>query len=781
MVNWANRPLEKGITVALDPQGRGAGDRSSGPRAAFASREWTRRLPGLAAVAVVALLVAFFAVTLNNTMVTTAQMDAIRTGAYPVSVAAGRVETLLVQMRTLSNRVIYIRTDSAIDAVEKSYDEIDAELSRNITLLANSKDRSSVGGSDLEDDYQRLLDAQAQLLNLCRDPAVSDADVEEFVSQTVEPIVSQLLHINAIILDDSTNAVEQLYAEGSARGSQTIVWTIVLMVAVLLSLALYLYLFNRRWVLQQQLQRNVEDALALAQSASEAKSQFLSNMSHDIRTPMNAIVGLTTIAGSHVDDPERVRECLNRISTSSKHLLCLINDVLDMSKIESGKIILNEERFSFPDMVSELVTIVQPQAKAKDQQLEIAIGNVDQETVIGDSMRLNQALLNILGNAVKYTPEGGKIRFIISEDAGVGDGTRIYRFTVADNGIGMSPDFVRRMFDPFEREDTGAVKATEGTGLGMAITKNVVEMMGGTIEVESAPGVGTTFRVAVPLRPAPDIEEDLDLSELADMRVLVVDDDPDVLSGAVEILVAEGLRGEAAPNGYQAVSMVVNAHIEDDGYRAIVVDWVMAGMDGVETVRQIRRKVGDAVPIILLSAYDWSEVEDEARAAGVTAFLSKPLFRSQLCRTLKYYCGCEQQQEKKTAENEHRQLRGRVLLVEDNELNSDIASELIRQTGAEVETAMNGAEAVEKVMRAQDGYYDLVFMDMRMPVMDGLEATQTICELSRREDRVRPPIVAMTANAFSSDRAQALAAGMDGFMAKPIDVRELERTLNRYL
>ena len=221
-----------------------------------------------------------------------------------------------------------------------------------------------------------------------------------------------------------------------------------------------------------------------------------------------------------------MRECLNRISTSSKHLLCLINDVLDMSKIESGKIILNEERFSFPDMVSELVTIVQPQAKAKDQQLEIAIGNVDQETVIGDSMRLNQALLNILGNTVKYTPEGGKIRFIISEDAGVGDGTRIYRFTVADNGIGMSPDFVRRMLDPFEREDTGAVKATEGTGLGMAITKNVVEMMGGTIEVESAPGVGTTFRVAVPLRPAPDIEEDLDLSELADMRVLVVDDDP---------------------------------------------------------------------------------------------------------------------------------------------------------------------------------------------------------------------------------------------------------------
>ncbi len=781
MVNWANRPLEKGITVALDPRGRGAGDRSSGPRATFASREWTRRLPGLAAVAVVALLVAFFAVTLNNTMVATAQMDAIRTGAYPVSVAAGRVETLLVQMRTLSNRVIYVRTDSAIDAVEKSYDEIDAELSRNITLLADSKDRSSVGGSDLEDGYQRLLDAQAQLLDLCRDPSASDADVEEFVSQTVEPIVSQLLHINAIILDDSTNAVEQLYAEGSARGSQTIVWTIVLMVAVLLSLALYLYLFNRRWVLQQQLQRNVEDALALAQSASEAKSQFLSNMSHDIRTPMNAIVGLTTIAGSHVDDPERVRECLNRISTSSKHLLRLINDVLDMSKIESGKIILNEERFSFPDMVSELVTIVQPQAKAKDQQLEIAIGNVDQETVIGDSMRLNQALLNILGNAVKYTPEGGKIRFIISEDAGVGDGTRIYRFTVADNGIGMSPDFVRRMFDPFEREDTGAVKATEGTGLGMAITKNVVEMMGGTIEVESAPGVGTTFRVAVPLRPAPDIEEDLDLSELADMRVLVVDDDPDVLSGAVEILVAEGLRGEAAPNGYQAVSMVVNAHIEDDGYRAIVVDWVMAGMDGVETVRQIRRKVGDAVPIILLSAYDWSEVEDEARAAGVTAFLSKPLFRSQLCRTLKYYCGCEQQQEKKAAENEHRQLRGRVLLVEDNELNSDIASELIRQTGAEVETAMNGAEAVEKVMRAQDGYYDLVFMDMRMPVMDGLEATQTICELSRREDRVRPPIVAMTANAFSSDRAQALAAGMDGFMAKPIDVRELERTLNRYL
>ncbi|WP_276916666.1 response regulator [Parvibacter caecicola] len=762
-------------------QGRGTGDKATGAQAAAVSREWMRRLPAVAAAVVVALMVAFFGITLNNTMATTAQMDAIRAGAYPVSVAAGRVETQLVQMRTLSSRVIYVRTASAIDGIENSYEEIDAELSRNIQLLAEEQARTGIEGNSIQGDYQRLLEAQAELIAFCRDPEVTDAEVERFVTRSIEPIVSQLLHTNAVIMDNSTYAVEQLYVEGAARGEQTVTWAVVLMVAVLLSLALYLYLFHRRWVLQQQLQHNVEESLELAQNASDAKSQFLSNMSHDIRTPMNAIVGLTTIAGSHVDDPERMRECLGRISTSSKHLLCLINDVLDMSKIESGKIVLNEERFSFPEMVSELVTIVQPQAKSKDQQLEIVIGNVSQETVMGDSMRLNQALLNILGNAVKYTPEGGTIRFTISEGPAADDAMRIYRFTVADNGIGMSADFVRHMFDPFEREETAAVKATEGTGLGMAITKNVVEMMGGSIEVESAPGEGSTFRVAVPLRPVPDGEGDADFSAMAGMRVLVVDDDPDVLTGAVEMLVAEGLRGEAASGGRQAVSMVAEAHAAGDDYRAIVVDWVMADMDGVETVRQVRRKTAPTVPIILLSAYDWAEVEDEARAAGVTEFLSKPLFRSQLCRVLSRCCGFGQPLAHGQRREERRQLQGRVLLVEDNELNSDIACELIRQTGAQVETAVNGAEAVDMVAQAPDGYYDLVFMDMRMPVMGGLEAARAICDQACQEGRKRPSIVAMTANAFASDRNQALAAGMDGFMTKPIDVRELERTLNRYL
>ncbi|MBB3171192.1 response regulator [Parvibacter caecicola] len=762
-------------------QGRGTGDKATGAQAAAVSREWMRRLPAVAAAVVVALMVAFFGITLNNTMATTAQMDAIRAGAYPVSVAAGRVETQLVQMRTLSSRVIYVRTASAIDGIENSYEEIDAELSRNIQLLAEEQARTGIEGNSIQGDYQRLLEAQAELIAFCRDPEVTDAEVERFVTRSIEPIVSQLLHTNAVIMDNSTYAVEQLYVEGAARGEQTVTWAVVLMVAVVLSLALYLYLFHRRWVLQQQLQHNVEEALELAQNASDAKSQFLSNMSHDIRTPMNAIVGLTTIAGSHVDDPERMRECLGRISTSSKHLLCLINDVLDMSKIESGKIVLNEECFSFPEMVSELVTIVQPQAKSKDQQLEIVIGNVSQETVMGDSMRLNQALLNILGNAVKYTPEGGTIRFTISEGPAADDAMRIYWFTVADNGIGMSADFVRHMFDPFEREETAAVKATEGTGLGMAITKNVVEMMGGTIEVESAPSEGSTFRVAVPLRPVPDGEGDADFSAMAGMRVLVVDDDPDVLTGAVEMLVAEGLRGEAASGGRQAVSMVAEAHAAGDDYRAIVVDWVMADMDGVETVRQVRRKMAPTVPIILLSAYDWAEVEDEARAAGVTEFLSKPLFRSQLCRVLSRCCGFGQPPAHGQRREERRQLQGRVLLVEDNELNSDIACELIRQTGAQVETAVNGAEAVDMVAQAPDGYYDLVFMDMRMPVMGGLEAARAICDQACQEGRKRPSIVAMTANAFASDRNQALAAGMDGFMTKPIDVRELERTLNRYL
>lgn len=741
----------------------------------------TSKLAAVIAGIVVALLITSYVVITNNVISLTNQIDSIRTGAYPVSVAAGRVETLLVQLQTLTDRPLYVRTEEAINGMERSYAQIDDELSGYITLLAESEMVTGSDGVKMEEEYHKLVSLQEQLLVLAADESVTDVEIAAFVNEDIRPLIADLLQSDITILEDSSDSVEVLYANGSARGTLTVTLATVLFGVVLVSLIAYLLMLRRRIQQQEVMQQKVEEALALAESASAAKSQFLSNMSHDIRTPMNAIVGLTTIANSHIDDKLRVQECLNRITTSSKHLLCLINDVLDMSKIERGKIMLNEERFNFPDMVNEIVTIVQPQARAKQLTLDIVIGNIEQEAVIGDSMRINQALLNLLGNAVKYTPEGGMVRFSLSEETSRRVGYRDYRFVIQDNGVGMTEEFVKRVFDPFEREEGGFDYSIEGTGLGMAITKNVVEMMGGTIEVKSAKGKGSTFTMTLPLKPAEGSEADEDFSGLKGLEVLIVDDDTDVLENTLAILSEVGVVGSSASSGLEAVALVVQAHVAENDYQAIIVDWMMPGVDGIETIRRIREEVGDAMPIILLTAYDWTEVEDEAREAGVTAFISKPLFKSRLRHVLKSCCLEQDIQitpRKKTAEKKP---SGRVLLVEDNELNREIARELIGQTGAEVEEACDGAEAVSMVSKAPDGYYDLVFMDMKMPRMDGIEATRTICEIAVQDKRRMPPIVAMTANAFSDDRIHALDAGMKGFMTKPIDIKELHRTLRLYL
>ncbi|WP_251178483.1 response regulator [Adlercreutzia agrestimuris] len=741
----------------------------------------TSRLAAIIAGVVVVLLITSYIVITNNVVSLTNQIDSIRTGAYPVSVAAGRVETLLVQLQTLADIPLYVRTDEAINGMERSYEQIDDELCGFITVLAESEMVTGTEGIKLQEGYEKLVSLQEQLLVLAKDGSVTDVEIAAFVNEDIRPLIAELLQCDITILEESSDSVEALYASGAARGTFTIMLATVLFGVVLISLIAYLLMLRRRIQQQEVMQQKVEDALALAESASAAKSQFLSNMSHDIRTPMNAIVGLTTIATSHIDDTQRVQECLNRISTSSKHLLCLINDVLDMSKIERGKIMLNEERFNFPDMINEVVTIVQPQTRAKKLMLDIVIGNIEQEVVIGDSMRINQALLNLLGNAVKYTPEGGMVRFSLSEETSRRVGYRDYRFVVQDNGVGMTEDFVKHVFDPFEREEGGFDHSIEGTGLGMAITKNVVEMMGGTIEVKSTKGKGSTFTMTIPLKPAEDSDVEEDFSQLEGLEVLIVDDDTDVLENTVAILKEVGVVGSSASSGLEAVALVVQAHVAKNDYQAIIVDWMMPGVDGIETIRRIREEVGDAMPIILLTAYDWTEVEDEARDAGVTAFISKPLFKSRLCHVLKACCVEQDIQVSPRKAQEEKKLTGRVLLVEDNELNREIARELIGQTGAVVEEACDGVKAVSMVSKAPDGYYDLVFMDMKMPRMDGIEATRTICEIAVQDKRRMPPIVAMTANAFSEDRIRALDAGMEGFMTKPIDVKELNRTLRMYL
>lgn len=737
-------------------------------------------LSSITAVVLIVLLAAFYVLTINNVVAISEQVDSVKNSPYPVSVAAGRVETLLVQSRTLADRPSYARTPEAVASMEESYANIDADMNKKINFIAGNHHLDLEAAENLQQGYNDLVALQSEFLDMCANTEVSDQEIKAFVDEKIDPLINQLLKLDIDILDESTNSVENMYDTVTSRGVQMIVLASALMAAVLVALGVYLVLLRRKREQQQHLQKSLESALELAQSASAAKSQFLSNMSHDIRTPMNSIVGLTSIAHAHAEEPDHVRECLGRISTSSKHLLCLINDVLDMGKIESGKIILNEERFSFPDMVSGIVTIIQPQAHAKHLELDIVIGNIDRETVIGDVMRLNQALLNLVSNAVKYTPEGGSVRLCISEEPSLREGHRNYRFIVEDSGIGMTDEFLNRIFDPFEREYTGETSSIEGTGLGMAITKNVIDMMAGSISVESELGKGSIFTVVVPLKPADDEEPVLDVEELRDMRVLVVDDDVDVLENTLVALDELGLQGSAVSSGTEAVSLVADACEKGEEFRAVIVDWIMPGMDGIETVRRIRARTGDDLPIILLTAYDWTEIEGRAKEAGVTAFVSKPLFKSRLCHVLKMLCGEDTQPEAITSEK-LKPVRGRVLLVEDNELNREIAAELIRQIGPDVESACDGREAVAKVLEVSDGHFDLVFMDMKMPHMDGIEATKTICEVAKRDGRTHPPIIAMTANAFNEDRDQALAAGMDGFMTKPIDLKELERILRAHL
>ena len=738
-------------------------------------------LSRLTAIVLALFLLAFFGVTLNNTVAINGQVQAVREGAYPVSVAAGRVETLLVQLRTISERPAYVRTPEASQNLRASFQGIDAGLSTQLSFIAENHSSDPEAAASLASGYDQLASNVRYYIGMVTNPAISDTAVREYAESSIYPLIDDLLAIDIEILDESTEVADTMYTTVTTAGHQTLIVSCVLMAAVVFSLTVYLTILRRKSDRENQLRASLEEALVLAQSANAAKSTFLSNMSHDIRTPMNAIVGLTAIAHSHIDDPIRVKECLSRITTSSKHLLGLINDVLDMGKIESGKMSLNEEPFSFPDLIGEFVTIVQPQARAKKLCFDVVIGNIEREMVIGDTMRINQVLMNLAGNAVKYTEEGDAVRISVSEEPSLRSGFNNYRFVVHDTGIGMDAEFLERIFDPFEREGNDKTPFIEGTGLGMAITKNIVDLMGGTITVESQPGVGSTFTVIVPLRPYDEAAEELDVSCLEGIRVLVVDDDRDVLENTKNVLDGFGMRGDCSATGNEAVSLTAQAFADGDGYEAIIVDWIMPGMDGLETIRQIRDKVGDATPIVLVSAYDWTEIEEEASQAGVSAFVSKPLFRSRLYHVLRAVCVDGGVEEVAHGSLSKHPLSGRVLLVEDNELNREIATELIEQLGAEVECACDGEEAVSMTRDAEEGYYQLIFMDWQMPRLDGIEATRAIIAYEQQMGRAHVPIVAMTANAFNEDRRRALEAGMDGFMAKPINLAELERNLRTYL
>ncbi len=525
---------------------------------------------------------------------------------------------------------------------------------------------------------------------------------------------------------------------------------------------------------------NLKDALMQANRASKAKSVFLSNMSHDIRTPMNAIVGFTSLAMKHIDNRERMEEYLKKIMTSGNHLLSLINDVLDMSRIESGKIRLDEKACSLPEILHSICNIVQADVHAKQLELHIDTLDIRNEDIYCDKLRLNQVLLNLLGNAVKYTGAGGAINMRITEKAGAPDGFAQYEFSIKDNGVGMSDEFVEHIFEPFEREKNSTTSGIQGTGLGMAITKNIVDMMNGTIEVESELGVGSTFTVSFVFRIRKEEKEEQAIPELKNCRALVVDDDFNTCDSVSYMLGQIGLRAEWTLSGKEAVLRTKQASMRKDGYLVYIIDWLLPDMNGIEVTRRVRQVMGDNVPVIVLTAYDWSEIEEEAKEAGVTAFCSKPLFMSELRKCLRTVIGAEEQVEEEKEGREVQFKAGRILLAEDNELNQEIAVEILGGAGFTTEVAENGKVALEMLQRSDPGYYQLVLMDVQMPVMSGYEAVREIRQLENQR-LAGIPVIAMTANAFEEDKQEALRNGMDGHIAKPINIELLFTTLNKVL
>ena len=524
----------------------------------------------------------------------------------------------------------------------------------------------------------------------------------------------------------------------------------------------------------------LKDAYRAAENASRAKTEFLSNMSHDIRTPMNAIVGLTAIAGANIESQDRVVECLGKITKSSRHLLGLINEVLDMARIESGRMSLAEEDFSLPELVDNLLTLTKPAIDEHHHQLEVHVEHIEHEAVCGDSLRIQQVFVNLMSNAVKYTPDGGNITLTIKEKPNGFSELGCYEFSIEDNGIGMTPEFQKIMFEPFSRADDHRTTKVQGTGLGMAIARNIVNLMNGDIQVESAPNKGTKITVTVYLKLQENEKEQE--KELLDLPVLVVDDDKTCCESTVATLQEIGIAGEWVLTGKEAVERCAARHKTGRDYFAVILDWKMPQMDGIATARRIRECVGEDVTIIILTSFDFSEIEEEARAAGVNAFMAKPLFRSRLTATLRQFTSGKKE---KNARNyledfaKENYAGKRILLVEDNALNREIATEIIGMTGVTIDSAENGKIAVEKVMEAPEKWYDLIFMDIQMPIMNGYEATAAIRALAGSRGKV--PIIAMTANAFAEDVQLAKNTGMNEHIAKPLDLNKLNDVLKQWL
>lgn len=731
-------------------------------------------------IAICFCVVVYVVFTTHSIFTISRQINYVAEHPYKAMSEINKIRARVFEMNTYLP-IFISETENNLDGIRSVLRTSCQENEKSLKILDEIYLGKKEDLTELNDALDELKKALIQSVENSENNKMDRPAVQKYFDKEIEPIRVKTDTAIQKVIDSADRRVLIIQESTEEKAEAAILYAAVIGLLMIV-IVIYAYKLRNEYLINDELKRQqkiLQDALLVAQKANDAKRDFLSRMSHEIRTPMNAIIGMSAIAFNYLDDKKRTADCLSKITFSSKHLLMLLNDVLDMSKIENGKLNIRQELFDLKNLVTSLADINYGLATAKGLSFEIVISGFKDELLLGDSMRVNQILLNLLSNAIKFTPKGGSVRLEIRMLRSASDKIWL-RFIVKDSGIGMKKEFLEHLYEPFEQADNGIARKYGGTGLGMAITKNLVAIMDGTIEVESQEGAGTTFMVDLPFGVSK--VDKKTAAEMEEMRVLVVDDDNDTCEHAVVLLKGMGVNVDWALNGFEAIEKVRSA-CEDDGrcYDVCFIDWCMPELDGIETARRMRRYVGPDVLIIIISAYDWSGIEEQAKAAGVNAFISKPFFASNLYNTLLTVSRKPELGFSAVGNKETYDFGGKkVLLVEDNELNMEIASELLKFVNLQVEHAENGKVAVDIFRNSKEKEYALIFMDIQMPLMNGYDAARCI-RSSEHPAAGTIPIIAMTANAFNDDVQAAFDAGMNGHLAKPIDVEVLYKTIARYI
>ena len=731
-------------------------------------------------IAICFCVVVYVVFTTHSIFTISRQINYVAEHPYKAMSEINKIRARVFEMNTYLP-IFISETENNLDGIRSVLRTSCQENEKSLKILDEIYLGKKEDLTELNGALDELKKALIQSVENSENSNMDRQAVQKYFDKEIEPIrVKTDIAIQKVI--DSADRRVLIIQESTDEKAEAAIFYAVVIGLLMIVIVIYAYKLRNEYLINDELKRQqkiLQDALLVAQKANDAKRDFLSRMSHEIRTPMNAIIGMSAVAFNYLDDKKRTADCLSKITFSSKHLLMLLNDVLDMSKIENGKLNIRQELFDLKNLVTSLADINYGLATAKGLAFEIVISGFKDELLLGDSMRVNQILLNLLSNAIKFTPKGGSVKLEIRMLRSASDKIWL-RFIVKDSGIGMKKEFLEHLYEPFEQADNGIARKYGGTGLGMAITKNLVAIMDGTIEVESQEGAGTTFMVDLPFGVSK--VDKKTAAEMEEMRVLVVDDDNDTCEHAAVLLKGMGVNVDWALNGFEAIEKVRSA-CEDDGrcYDVCFIDWCMPELDGIETARRMRRYVGPDVLIIIISAYDWSGIEEQAKAAGVNAFIAKPFFASNLYNTLLTVSRKPELGFSAVGNKETYDFGGKkVLLVEDNELNMEIASELLKFVNLQVEHAENGKVAVDIFRNSKEKEYALIFMDIQMPLMNGYDAARCI-RSSEHPAAGTIPIIAMTANAFNDDVQAAFDAGMNGHLAKPIDVEVLYKTIARYI